>query len=63
MRGRALLQGYPTTREHNDAARALFERALAIDPNDAAALAANARTYTLDLYTDGQIRRPITTLK
>ena len=48
MRGRALLQGYPTTREHNDAARALFERALAIDPNDAAALAANARTYTLD---------------
>ena len=46
MRGRALLQW--TTREHNDSARALFERALAIDPNDAAALAGNARTYTLD---------------
>jgi adenylate cyclase len=45
MRG-ALLQ-WPT-REHNDAARALFERALAIDPNNAAALAVNARTYTLD---------------
>ena len=48
MRGRALLQVYPTTREDNEAARALFERALAIDPNYAAALAGDAYTYLLD---------------
>ena len=45
MRGRALLQLHPTTRENNDAARALFEQALAIDPNYAAALAGEAFTY------------------
>ncbi len=33
MRGDALLQVYPPTRDTKDAARALFERALAIDPN------------------------------
>jgi adenylate cyclase len=33
MRGWALLQLYPIARDNNDAARALFERALAIDPN------------------------------
>jgi adenylate cyclase len=48
MRGRALLQVYPTTRDSNDAARALFERALAIDPNNAAALAGDAYTYLYD---------------
>ena len=48
MRGRALLQLYPTTRENNDAARALFEQALAIDPNYAAALAGDAYTYMFD---------------
>ena len=48
MRGRALLQLYPATRDKNDAARALFERALAIDPNNAAALAGDAYTYMYD---------------
>jgi adenylate cyclase len=48
MRGRALMQVYPTTRDSNDAARALFERALAIDPNNAAALAGDAYTYMYD---------------
>ena len=48
MRGWALLQLYPTTRDNNDAARALFERALAIDPNYAAALAGDAHTYLYD---------------
>ena len=48
MRGQALLQHVPMTRDNNDAARALFERALAIDPNNAAALAGDAYTYMLD---------------
>ncbi len=48
MRGRALLQVYPPMRDNNDAARALFERALAIDSNDAAALAGDAYTYMID---------------
>ena len=49
----------PITRDNNDAARVLFERALAIDPNDAAALAGNAHTYTQDYvygWTDPQTR-------
>ena len=33
------------TKENNDAARALFEQALKIDPNDADALAGDAYTY------------------
>src|SRR6202041_300238 len=45
MRGQALLQQTTPTKDNNDAARALFERALAIDPNYAAALAGNAYTY------------------
>jgi adenylate cyclase len=48
MRGRALLQLYPITRDNNDAARALFERALAIDPNYGAALAGDAFTYMIE---------------
>ena len=48
MRGRALLQLYPITRDNNDAARALFERALAIDQNYAAALAGDAFTYMIE---------------
>jgi adenylate cyclase len=48
MRGRALLQLDPITRDSNDAARALFERALAIDPNYGAALAGDAYTYMID---------------
>ena len=48
MRGQALLQQGYVTKENNDAARALFERALAIDPNYAAPLADNAYTYFID---------------
>ena len=42
MRGQALLLQTTPTKDDNDAARALFEQALAIDPNYAAALAGNA---------------------
>ena len=63
MRGRALMQVYPTTRDSNDAARALFERALAIDPNNAAALAGDAYTYMYDFDYGWEIRRPITMRK
>jgi adenylate cyclase len=48
MRGQALLQAATPTKENNDVARALFERALAIDPNNAAALAGDAITYEFD---------------
>jgi adenylate cyclase len=48
MRGQALLQQATPTKDNNDAARALFEQALKIDPNYAAALADDARTYMLD---------------
>ena len=48
MRGQALLQQTTVTKESNDAARALFEQALKIDPNYAAALAGNAITYMID---------------
>jgi TolB-like protein/class 3 adenylate cyclase len=50
MRGRALqMQGQEQrTKENNNAARAMFERALAIDPNDAGALAGEASTYMAD---------------
>jgi adenylate cyclase len=54
MRGEALLltryrQGANTQEIIHDA-RALFERALAIDPNDPYALAGSARAYYLDYY-------------
>jgi adenylate cyclase len=58
MRGRALLQATTPTKEPNDAARALFERALAIDPNYAAALAGSASTYEVDFaygWTNSEI--------
>jgi adenylate cyclase len=45
MRGRALLQHLPLTEENNNAARAAFERALKIAPNDAGALTGDAGTY------------------
>ena len=50
MRGRALqMQGQEQrTKENNNAARGMFERALAIDPNDAGALAGEASTYMVD---------------
>jgi adenylate cyclase len=54
MRGRALLltriQQGANEKEINHAAQALFEQALAIDPNDADALADAAYTYFLDYY-------------
>jgi TolB-like protein len=50
MRGRALNFEFlrRPTRENNNATRALFERALAINPEDAGALAGAARTYMID---------------
>jgi adenylate cyclase len=45
MRGSALFVKQPPTKEDNDAARALFEQALKIDPNHADALAEEAFTY------------------
>jgi adenylate cyclase len=42
MRGRALMLQATVTKDSEDAARALFEQALAIDPNDATALAGDA---------------------
>ena len=55
MRGWALVwqeQQQPRTKENNNAAQALFEQALKIDPNEADALAGNAYTYLLE-YTRG----------
>jgi TolB-like protein/class 3 adenylate cyclase/Flp pilus assembly protein TadD len=50
MRGRALQMRAQEqrTKENNKAARAMFEQALAIDPNDAEALAGEATTYLFD---------------
>jgi len=50
MRGRALEMRYAQepTREHTNEVRAMYERALAIDPNDASALAGEANTYLVD---------------
>jgi adenylate cyclase len=49
MRGRALEQmAQWAQRDKNDAARALFEQALKIDPNDADALAGEAETYATE---------------
>ena len=45
MRGAALLWRQPPTKDNNDAARAFFEEALQIDPDDADALAGEAFTY------------------
>ena len=50
MRGRALQMRAQEqrTKENNRAARAMFQQALAIDPNDAGALAGEATTYLFD---------------
>jgi len=49
MRGRAeLWQHLPPTRDGDIAARAWFEQALKIDPNDADALAGDAQTHAVD---------------
>jgi adenylate cyclase len=55
MRGWALVwqeQQQQRTKENNNAAKALFEQALKIDPNETDALAGDALTYFLD-YTRG----------
>jgi TolB-like protein/class 3 adenylate cyclase/Tfp pilus assembly protein PilF len=54
MRGQALLLTVwrgdkDKDKENNDAARALFEQALKIDPNDADALVGEANTYAVEL--------------
>ena len=50
MRGRALQlrSQQQRTKENNAAARAIYEQALAVDPNDAGALAGDASTYMID---------------
>ena len=51
MRGWALVwqeQRQPQTRENNNAAQALFEQALKLDPNETDALAGDAYTYLLE---------------
>ncbi len=48
MRGWALVRQARPTKEKNEAARALFEQALEIDPNNAYALAGGAFTYNLE---------------
>jgi adenylate cyclase len=50
MRGWFVLQqgALSPTKDNTNAARALFDQALAIDPNDADALAGQAETYTLE---------------
>ena len=55
MRGWALVsreQQQQRTRENNNAAKALFEQALRIDPNETNALAGDAYAYMLE-YTRG----------
>jgi adenylate cyclase len=55
MRGWALVwqeQQQPRTKENNNAAQALFEQALKIDPNETDALAGDAYTYLLE-YSRG----------
>ena len=47
MRGR-VLQQRELSKESNAATRAMYEQALAIDPNDAGALAGDAYTYFID---------------
>jgi adenylate cyclase len=48
MRAQAVLAQLPPTKDNNDAARALFEHALKIDPDDPDALAGSAATYAAD---------------
>jgi adenylate cyclase len=54
MRGRARNFEFlrRPTKENNQATRALFEQALAINPEDAGALAGDARTYMIDKVYD-----------
>jgi adenylate cyclase len=56
MRGWALARPSQQTNEKNEAARALFEQALKIDPNNADALAGIAYTYTNEYVAWGRKR-------
>ena len=58
MRGWALARPSQQTKEKNEAARALFEQALKIEPNNADALAGSAYTYTNEYVAWG--RKPDT---
>ena len=57
MRGWALARPSQQTKEKNEAARALFEQALKIDPNNADALAGDAYTYPMSMPS---VRNPET---
>jgi adenylate cyclase len=48
MRGWALFEQQPPTRDHNDAARALFEQALKIDPDNPEPLTGDIATYSTE---------------
>ena len=69
MRGWALVwqgaqQSMKDKRDSNNAARALFEQALKIDPNDADALAGEAQTYLSRVFIRvDEPPRPITMQK
>ncbi len=63
MRGLALMNepNVQPSKEKNNAARTLFEQALAIDPNNAAAIAGVAETYFTEFLFGWGNPRPITT--
>jgi adenylate cyclase len=48
MRGMALFEQQPPTKDNNYLARALFDQALKIEPNNADALTGDAATYLID---------------
>ena len=65
MRGWALVwqEQQQRTKESNDAAEALFEQALKIDPNETDALTGDAYAYMWNTRGDGQPPGPITRQK
>jgi adenylate cyclase len=65
MRGRATRRGVAAlfSEKKNNAARALFERALAIDPSNVEAIQSVASTYGTAYLKDGASPGPITTPK
>ena len=63
MRGWALFESPPLTKEQNDAARTLFEQALKIDPNDSRALTGAAAAPSTTFNMGGRPSRPITRRK